>query len=471
MKTNFLKSILCIAMTSVIFTGCVNDDDYAIPSLDCVDSAPAATKTVAEIYAQATATATLYTADDVIEARVVSSDKGGNFYKIIYMVSLDGTRGFSVAVNQSDLFTDYNVGRKVAIKLQNLYTQIRNNTLQIGVLYNGNVGQIAAADYLKKLARTCDVVDEETLVNSINLSQISNDYIGKLIELKDVQFADSALGQNYYNPANLVGSETNHQITDATGATLIFRTGNFAEYKGNPVSSKSGKIRGILTKFGSDFQFVARYTTDIKLTEERIGGEPETPEEPETPGTTPPEATGTLLFNGGNFNDYAAFLASVNSFGLKAYATESPANGLGGTTALRINGTPTANDYVFTVKAPAGLPTNATKITFWIKGTSTGKALSFNVSRSTSTPSYDVFNLPSLTAATTLTKAAINPDSSVGNGSNSYVGAINTGGQWLKVTLDISNVSYNTTAGNDIFSLKTGSNGVYDLYIDNFIIE
>ena len=41
-------------MTSVIFTGCVNDDDYAIPSLDCVDSAPAATKTVAEIINQKT---------------------------------------------------------------------------------------------------------------------------------------------------------------------------------------------------------------------------------------------------------------------------------------------------------------------------------------------------------------------------------------------------------------------------------
>jgi len=304
MKTNFLKSIFCIALASVVFTGCVNDDDYSVPSLECTDTAPAATKTVAEIYAQATTTATLYSADDVIEARVVSSDKGGNFYKVVYLTSLDGTRGFSVAINQSDLFSDYNVGRKIAIKLQGLYTQIRNNTLQIGALYQGNVGQIAAATYKASLKRTCDVVDEETLVNSITLSQISNDYIGKLIELQDVQFADSALGQNYYNPQNVVGSETNHQITDATGATLIFRTGNFAEYKAMPVSSKSGNIRGILTKFGSDFQFVARYTTDIKLTEDRIGGEPE---EPETPSGTSVGGT-DIQFSGTvneNFESYA----------------------------------------------------------------------------------------------------------------------------------------------------------------------
>ncbi|MNE97499.1 hypothetical protein D3C80_1958590 [compost metagenome] len=74
-----------------------------------------------------------------------------------------------------------------------------------------------------------------------------------------------------------------------------------------------------------------------------------------------------------------------------------------------------------------------------------------------------------MSAPTTLTKnTEIN---SSGNGTNQYTGSINTNNQWIKVTLDISNVLYNTTAGNDIFSLKTGNAGVYDLYIDNFIIE
>ena len=469
MKTNFLKSILGIALGAALVTGCVNDDDYAIPNLECNDPNLVATKQVQDIYNQATTSPVLYTADDIIEARVVSSDKGGTFFKVMYLNSLDGTRGFSLAINRQDLYNEYNVGRKVYIKLKGLYTQIRNNTLQIGALYNNNVGQIAENAYKLSLLNSCNTVDEETLVNPLTLSQISDANIGKLIELQNVQFSDAALGQTYYNAANVLGSETNHLITDATGATLIFRTGSFAEYAGIPVSSKSGKIRGILTKFGSDYQFIARYTTDIRLTEDRIGGEPEQPEEPGTPGTTPPELPGTLLFTGGNFNNYADFLTSVNAaFGIKPYATESAGNGLGGTTALRINGTPTANDYVFTVKAPAGLPTNATKITFWIKGTSTGKALSFNVNRSTS--GYDVYNLSSLgSSAVTLQKSTeINPS---GNGTNQYTGSINTNNTWVKVTLDITGVPYTTTAGNDIFSLKTGNGGVYDLYFDNFIIE
>src|SRR5690606_36938565 len=108
---------------------------------------------------------------------------------------------------------------------------------------------------------------------------------------------------------------------------------SFAEYAGSPVSSNSGKIRGILTKFGSTFQFVARYSTDINLTEERIGGpvDPVDPVDPIEPGE------GSLLFAGGDFEDYATFLASLNSFGLKPYATESTGNGTNASTALHIN--------------------------------------------------------------------------------------------------------------------------------------
>lgn len=468
MKTNFLKSILCIAMTSAVFTACVNDDDYAVPSLDCVDSAPAATKTVAEIYAQSTSVATLYSANDVIEARVVSSDKGGNFYKVVYLVSLDGTRGFSVAINQSDLFTDYNVGRKVAIKLQGLYTQIRNNTLQIGALYNGNVGQIAAAEYANKLARTCDVVDEETLVNSISLAQISDSYIGKLIELNAVQFNDASLGQNYYNPANVTGSETNHRITDATGATLIFRTGSFAEYSGLPVSNKSGKIRGILTKFGSDYQFVSRYTTDIKLTEERIGGDPvtpggpETPETPETPGA--PSANAPFVFQGGDFENFAAFTGSLNSYGLAAYASQSAGTGVDGSASLFIS-TPgvAANGYAFTTLPYVGMPTAPTKIQFYLKGTA-AKTFSFNVYKTDGT--YYPFNLESATVSKTLVDFPMSVN-------NQYEGTIDTGGQWILVTLNISglsNINLTDTSKN-LFAVKVGKTAAYNIYFDKFTIE
>ena len=142
-----------MGLSAVILTGCVNDDDYAVPNLECIDQTVTTTKTVQQIFDQASTSATLYTEEDIIEAIVVSSDRGGNFYKSMYLTSLDGSIAFNLQVNEVDLFTDYNVGRKVYVKLKGLYTQIRSNTLQIGALYNGNVGQIPALLYRDNIDR------------------------------------------------------------------------------------------------------------------------------------------------------------------------------------------------------------------------------------------------------------------------------------------------------------------------------
>ena len=286
MKTNFVKSILFLAMAAGTLTGCVNDDDYSVPQLECDEPNIAATKTVQEIYDAATPAATLYEGDDIIEAVVVSSDKGGNFYKTLYLNNIvtngsgelaAGDIGFSVQVNQADLFTDYNVGRRVFINLNGLYTQIRSNTLQIGALYNGNIGQIATTEYQDHIMRSCTIIPEENLIKPVaNLDAIDDSYIGKLIKLETVQFSDASLGQTYYNADNVDGGgQTLTYIVDTEGnsgegeVSLPFRTSSFADYAGTEVSSNSGSIIGILTKFNTTYQFVSRYEEDIMLTEER----------------------------------------------------------------------------------------------------------------------------------------------------------------------------------------------------------
>ena len=134
-----------------------------------------ATKTVADIKSIATATATQYTSDDIIEAVVVSSDKGGNFYKKIYLTSLDGEIGFSLAINQTDLYLDYQPGRKVFIKLKDLYVQMSHSTLAIGALFNGNVGQIPLTTYRNHIERSCKTLPEVDLVNEMSLQDALND--------------------------------------------------------------------------------------------------------------------------------------------------------------------------------------------------------------------------------------------------------------------------------------------------------
>ena len=107
-------------MFATLFS-CVNGDDYGTPNLsnDCVTIAK--TKEVSDITNIATATTVQYTTDenltDYIEAYVTSSDEGGNFYKSISMMSLDGLKGFSMPVDNYNLYTEFEPGRKVTIKL------------------------------------------------------------------------------------------------------------------------------------------------------------------------------------------------------------------------------------------------------------------------------------------------------------------------------------------------------------------
>ena len=204
----------------------------------------------------------------------------------------------------------------------------------------------------------------------------------------------------------MAGQPTN--IVDATGS-MIFRTSEFSKFASQIVPRKSGKIRGVLTKFNSDYQFMARTFNDIQLTEDRIGADPGDGEDPEPPTN--------LLFTGADFENWTDFTSSINSFGLKSYVVQGIGTGALGTNSLHINGTPTANDYVFTISALAqgNIPDNPTKITFWVKGAS-AKSLSINIYRATT--GYDVFNVSDLGSVyPVIQKAVINE---AGNGTNAY---------------------------------------------------
>lgn len=193
-----------------------------------------------------------------------------------------------------------------------------------------------------------------------------------------------------------------------------------------------------------------------------IGGE-ETPTPQPEPEPQPTE--GKLLFPGANFDDFDAFKASLNRFGLASYAT--PVDGGKTGKALHIKGTPAKNEYIFTTTKNASDLTTATKITFYIKGTS-GKSLSMNVysddketNNGKTYQAYKPFNLETVSGTTDIT---LQPQDK-----NGYIGSIDTKGQWVKVTLNIAGLKLATQES--FFALKVGSKSDYDLMIDDFTIE
>ena len=125
---NIIKNSFIIIISIGLFSGCVNDT-YDTPQFgDCVNPGLTKTKEVAQIYAVAInpvpdpitgiPNTPTYTADDIIEAYVISSDEGGNFYKNMYFQPLDGSKGFNLSIDESNLYAkNYQPGKKVFLKL------------------------------------------------------------------------------------------------------------------------------------------------------------------------------------------------------------------------------------------------------------------------------------------------------------------------------------------------------------------
>lgn len=274
-----MKNIKLIIATVALATlsSCVNGDDYGVPNLsnDCVTITK--TKEVSDITNIATATTVPYTTSetvvDYIEAYVTSSDEGGNFYKSISMMSLDGLKGFSMPVDNYNLYTEFEPGRKVTIKLdKNRYFNKQHGSTVIGSSYNAGVGRVSGVEYKNVILRSCTDVNENDIKKNLTIAQAKNDqYLNMLIEFDAVQFTDASLGKKYYDATlNSLGGATNHEISDQFGNKVILRVSEFATFASNAVPSQNGKIRGVMTKYNSDYQFMIRTLNDVNLTNNRL---------------------------------------------------------------------------------------------------------------------------------------------------------------------------------------------------------
>ncbi len=279
-----LKLILT-SLVAATFFGCSNSDYYTTPDLsgECSDLTP--TRTTQSVLALVNTNLQQFGPafdNDIIEAYVTSSDEGGNFFKSISLVTTDGTQGFNIPIDAYNLYTKFEPGRKVYIKLKGRYHQVNNNTAskEIGSLYldvvsNPNddaVGRISGVEYQDILIRSCSKVDEQTLVNNFTIAQAKNNAnLNKLIEFDNVQFTDASLGKKFFDTTlNELGGATNHEIVDASGNKMIVRVSSFSTFAGDAVPSFNGKVRGVLTKYNSDYQFMIRTLNDVQLTNPRI---------------------------------------------------------------------------------------------------------------------------------------------------------------------------------------------------------
>ena len=275
MKKNVFNLFLGISL--LVIYSCNNEIET--PKLDCTQPDLKVNKKVEKVYELSGNTAKQYMYDDIIEAYVVSSDEGGNFFKTISFQTLAKDRfpavGFSVPIDASNTYIDYRLGNKVYVKLKNQFTDLFYGGLRIGSLYVSNagdptIGRISQNDYKNVLNASCTLIDENQLVKTVSIEEaLADDKLNTLIELKDVEFTEAAIGRHYFEETNNVGGSTNWNLRDKTGNQIIFRTSSYASFSDHFVPEGSGTVRGVLTKFGTDYQMMVRSEKDVVMNGKR----------------------------------------------------------------------------------------------------------------------------------------------------------------------------------------------------------
>ncbi|SDH26657.1 DUF5689 domain-containing protein [Myroides phaeus] len=492
MKTIF-KSLLYFSFAGLVLTGCAKNDDFSVPNISCTDPVATANASIADIYSKATKDVVQLKEEGlIISGVVISSDKGGNFHQKLHIVDESTQLPAIISIGISGSNAQFPVGTKINLKMDGLYIHDNFGLLNIGGgIYTSSSGKnkytaaIPGTAVKKYISTYCQPVkDFETTYNNVlTLKGLTKtDYAGKLVTFTDVQFDRALVGKKLYDAADVdAQGYTLRKVVDSEGNSFDIRTGKYSEdFKDWVITSESGSITGIFDVFQDKIQFYPRTIADINLTKDPFEGS--TPTDPETPGDMEgkdkdgvDQNTPTYV---ANFSNWTKFVASTNKFGIQSYAKEAPGQGKDGKGAMEIKGTPKENDYVFTIQNQSVVK-GAKAITMWIKGTSS-KTLSFNVNRNNG--SYAVFNLatdaqiedkekPVFSKDITLTATKRTQSGKPENGQNDYVtGSINAP-NWIKVTLDLTGVDYNTTGKGDIFSFKVGKSVAYDLVVSDIVFE
>ncbi|PCH78312.1 MAG: hypothetical protein COB98_00695 [Flavobacteriaceae bacterium] len=193
----------------------------------------------------------------VFEAIVTANDKSGNAYKYIYVQ--DDSGGIKIKINQKNLYLrGFSVGQKIVVNTKDLYIHALSGELQLGGLYEGNIGNIESYDVFKHLYVLAE--NEVLLPKIVTLSDITAKDIGSYLLLENLQFLEQEL-----NFVDDTANGSTRTLIDCTANTIHVRTSKFANFSGAKLPTGNGNVQGVLNYYNGNFQLLLRDINDVVL--------------------------------------------------------------------------------------------------------------------------------------------------------------------------------------------------------------
>jgi hypothetical protein len=266
-----INNITILLLTLFLIISCVDDENFDAPDLTIVDPEIENVTSILAIANQVAASndpvITFEDNESFVPGFVISSDEAGNFFEeIIIQDKLENPNaGIRILIDVNPLFTKFELGRKIFIKLNGLSAGISNGVLTLGFLdATGDLEKIPEGQLDEFFIKSPEI---GTLIPlSMNLECITGTNL--FIELDDVQFNRNQVLDGLTFAAESTDSFDGERILEGcAGGSIIFSTSTFADFNSLTLPANRGALQGILTKnfFGDEFNFVINSPTDIKF--------------------------------------------------------------------------------------------------------------------------------------------------------------------------------------------------------------
>ncbi|WP_025742219.1 DUF5689 domain-containing protein [Aquimarina pacifica] len=259
LKTSFflISILVCISMIR-----CVHEEEFQIPTGTIED--PKIEETIITIDALLGILGQKLIADGengkvvfdntntAIEGYVVSSDKAGNFFKeiIVQDKSIHPSAGVRVLVDDAPLYTTFEFGRKVYVKLDGLSIGIENGVPTLGVLEGNTIKAISSFSIKDQIVRSSEI--QEIVPLEIRIEDFSDTFLNVYVKLSEVQFNKSMITEdNVFTFAAEVNDEYDgERIIESciSGRSVIISTSVYSDFGGSKLPTGTGALEGILTK-------------------------------------------------------------------------------------------------------------------------------------------------------------------------------------------------------------------------------
>ncbi len=261
-------SLLSITLLALVFNSCVKDTDYETPQINCSEPEinPASMTDIGAVLANwhtlnpgtNDRNVLKFAPEDAdpvyLTGYVVSNDKTGNFYKELFIQDdlTNPQHAVKLAIDQRSLFTRYDMGRKLYVKLNGMGLNKVHGEYVIGWVDGSDVSPVRENIANKNILRSCTPGDvQPKLVNSPN--DITDDMIGMYVQFDNMQFDLSEVGKTFVDPAD---SYDTHRLMKSCvdDSELRLETSTFASFKDVVLPEKAGSVKGIISRnYGDDF--------------------------------------------------------------------------------------------------------------------------------------------------------------------------------------------------------------------------